>query len=78
MNIFDVLSQGKGRLNEENLSAILAFLLSPNQTHGLGDIFLRHFLKAIAQACGEEKRFNSILNDTNPIQSDILLNPHIT
>ena len=72
MNIFDVLSQGKGRLNEENLSAMLAFLLSPNQTHGLGDIFLRHFLKAIAQACGEEK-FNNILNDANPIQSDILL-----
>ena len=73
MNIFDVLSQGKGRLNEENLSAMLAFLLSPNQTHGLGDIFLRHFLKAIAQACGEENRFSSILNDANPIQSDILL-----
>ena len=73
MNIFDVLSQGKGRLNEENLSAMLAFLLSPNQTHGLGDIFLRHFLKAIAQACDEEKTFSSILNDANPIRSDILL-----
>jgi len=73
VNIFDVLSQGKGRLNEENLSAMLAFLLSPNQTHGLGDIFLRHFLKAAAQACGEENRFSNILNDANPIQSDILL-----
>lgn len=73
MNIFDVLSQGKGRLNEENMSAMLAFLLSPNQTHGLGDIFLRHFIKAIAQACDEEKPFNSILNDADPIQSDILL-----
>lgn len=74
MNIFDVLSQGKGRLNEENLSAMLAFLLSPNQSHGLSDIFLRHFLKAIAaRFCGEENRFSNIINDAKPIRADILL-----
>ncbi|RZB30703.1 MAG: hypothetical protein SRB1_02983 [Desulfobacteraceae bacterium Eth-SRB1] len=68
MNIFDVLSQGKGRLNEENLSAMLAFLLSPNQSHGLSDIFLRHFLDAIARSCGKD-----IINDAKPIRADILL-----
>lgn len=73
MNIFDVLSQGKGRLNEENLSAMLAFLLSPNQSHGLSDIFLRHFLKAIARSCGKENRFINIINDAKPIRADILL-----
>ena len=73
MNIFDALSQGKGRLNEENLSAMLAFLLSPGQPHGLGDIFLRHFLKIVAQTCGEESRFDDIINDNTPIRSDILL-----
>ena len=73
MNMFDALSQGKGRLNEENLSAMLAFLLSPGQPHGLGDIFLRHFLKIVAQTCGEEGRFDYILNDNTPIRSDILL-----
>ncbi len=73
MNIFDVLSQGKGRLNEENLSAMLAFLLSPNQSHGLSDIFLRHFLEAIARSCGEENRFSNIINDAKPIRADILL-----
>lgn len=73
MNIFDALSQGKGKLNEENLSAMLAFLLSPGQPHGLGDIFLRHFLKIVAQTCGEENRFDNILNENTPIRSDILL-----
>ncbi len=53
MNIFTVLSQGKGRLNEENLSAMLGYLLTPSQTHGLGDTFLRPFLIAVAEACGD-------------------------
>lgn len=73
MNIFDALSQGKGRLNEENLSAMLAFLLSPGQPHGLGDIFLRYFLKIVAETCGEKSRFDKILNDSRSIRSDVLL-----
>lgn len=73
MNIFKVLSQGKGRLNEENLSAMLGFLLSPAQTHGLGDIFLRQFLNMIAQKCGDKNRFDNVLNNGNPVQADVLL-----
>ncbi|MCL7749910.1 PD-(D/E)XK nuclease family protein [Halalkalibacter alkaliphilus] len=44
MNIFSALSQGKGRLNEENMSAILAYLLNPRESHGLGDTVLKEFL----------------------------------
>lgn len=73
MNIFTVLSQGKGRLNEENLSAMLGFLLSPSQTHGLGDTFLRQFLAAVADACNEPRRFDDILHSSKPIRTDILL-----
>ena len=48
MNIFNVLSQGKSRLHEPSISAMLGYLLSPHEDHGLGDTFLRGFL-TIAQ-----------------------------
>ena len=44
MNIFEILSQGKGAINEENVSAFLAYLLNPNETHGVKDIFFRKFI----------------------------------
>lgn len=47
MNIFKVLSQGNGRITETNMSAMLAYLLTPTETHGLGDVFLKKFLKII-------------------------------
>ncbi|OQX20210.1 MAG: hypothetical protein BWK80_35995 [Desulfobacteraceae bacterium IS3] len=73
MNIFKILSQGKGRLSEENLSAMLGFLLSPTQTHGLGDIFLRQFLNIVANKCGDNNRFDNVLNTAKSVQADILL-----
>jgi hypothetical protein len=73
MNIFTVLSQGNGRLNEENLSAMLAFLLSPTQTHGFGDTFLRNFLSLLAVKCEQNDRFDNILNTGNAIIAEILL-----
>ncbi|MDA3912351.1 MAG: PD-(D/E)XK nuclease family protein [Bacteroidales bacterium] len=73
MNIFAVLSQGKGRLNEENLSAMLGFLLSPSQTHGLGDIFLRQFLNIVAEECGDKSRFDNVLNTGKLLKADVLL-----
>ena len=73
MNIFEVLSQGKGRLNEENLSAMLGFLLSPSQTHGLSDIFLRRFLQVVARKCENENYFDKVLNDSEPLHADVLL-----
>ena len=40
MNILNVFSWGKVNLNEEYLSAMLAYLLSPNGSHGMSDTFL--------------------------------------
>jgi hypothetical protein len=44
MNIFSVLSQGKSRLQEPSMSALLGYLLDSNQDHGLSDTFIRAFL----------------------------------
>ncbi|ADI73373.1 hypothetical protein Metev_0458 [Methanohalobium evestigatum Z-7303] len=49
MNIFTALSQGRGSLNEENMSAMLGYLLSPEQSHGLNDVFLKKFLSSVAE-----------------------------
>lgn len=45
MNIFQVLSQGKARLHEPSISAFLGYLLDSNKDHGLGDTFIRAFIK---------------------------------
>lgn len=45
MNIFSVLSMGKSRLHETSMSAMLAYLLNPNQDHGVGNKFLKSFLE---------------------------------
>ncbi len=44
MNIFSVLSTGKSNLHEPSMSAMLAYLLSPQQDHGLGRKFIKSFL----------------------------------
>jgi hypothetical protein len=73
MNLFTVLSQGRGRLNEENLSAMLGYLLTPSQTHGLGDTFLRPFLDALAQACGDPRRFDNVVLGGTAIRAEMFL-----
>lgn len=73
MNIFTALSQGKGRLNEENLSAMLGFLLSPTKSHGFRDIFLQRFLKVVAEASGNNDRFADVLGRGSLIHADVLL-----
>jgi len=47
MNIFKTLASGSGRLYEPNVSAFLGYLLNPKEDHGLGDAFLREFLKPL-------------------------------
>ena len=47
MNIFEALSYGKGAINEENTSSFLAYLLNPEESHGLRREFLRRFLDTI-------------------------------
>jgi hypothetical protein len=45
MNIFKILAQGDGTINEPNVSAFLGYLLDPNEDHGLGSKFLERFLQ---------------------------------
>lgn len=47
MNIFKVLANGDGRINEPNVSAFLGYLLDPYQDHGLGYEFLDRFLNKV-------------------------------
>lgn len=47
MNIFYVLSQGKSRLNEIGISAVLGYFLDSRNDHGLGDIFVREFIQLV-------------------------------
>lgn len=54
INIFSALSQGKGRLNEENLTAMLGYLLNPKSEHGLSDLFLYRFLEAIGKESNKD------------------------
>ncbi len=72
MNIFRALSQGYGRLNEQNMSAMLGFLLAPYEAHGMSDGFLRRFLEAVANNCNDPSRFNNILNNNNRINAQVL------
>ncbi|RBP52975.1 PD-(D/E)XK nuclease family protein [Arenicella xantha] len=44
MNLFKILANGNGSLNEPNVSAFLGYLLDPNQNHGLEFVFLERFL----------------------------------
>ena len=56
MNIFQALSQGKSRLHEPSMSAMLGYLLDSNRDHGLGDAFVRQFLEAV-----DKERFRELL-----------------
>jgi hypothetical protein len=57
MNIFHVLSQGKSRLHEPSMSAMLGYLLDSNKDHGLGDVVVRSLLETL-----DEPRFKNILS----------------
>jgi hypothetical protein len=57
MNIFKVLASGKGSFQEEQASAIIAWLLNPRMEHGLGFAFLSRFVEAVA---GKHTALNDI------------------
>lgn len=59
MNIFRVLAQGDGTINEPNVSAFLGYLLNPTEDHGLDSLFLEEFLKQHYQFC---KKFRKTSN----------------
>lgn len=47
MNIFEIFCDGKGRINETNMSSILNFMLDPVRPHGYGCASLARFLMPI-------------------------------
>lgn len=55
MNIFKILANGNGSVNENNISAFLGYLLDPNANHSLGHAFLERFLEDVITA---EEGFN--------------------
>jgi PD-(D/E)XK nuclease superfamily len=61
MNIFQVLSQGKSRLHEPSMSAMLGYLLDSNKDHGLGDAFIRVFLSTIDEDAFKEFLFSNFI-----------------
>ncbi len=72
MNIFRALSQGYGRLNEENLSAMLGFLLAPYEPHGMSDVFLRRFLEAISRKSGNPSYFDKLIYSPSTINAQVV------
>ncbi len=47
MNIFRILSSHDGSINEPNVSSFLAYLLNPNEDHGLSGLLLQEILNEI-------------------------------
>lgn len=64
MNIFKILSNGDGSVQEPNVSAYLGYLLDPNQEHGLQDNFLKIFLEPIIE---DSNIMNNIKNSENSV-----------
>jgi len=62
MNIFTVLSQGKARLHEPSISAVLKYLLTPTSEHGIGELFLRSFLELCQKDHDDPDLFKDILS----------------
>lgn len=49
MNIFRILSSNDGSINEPNVSSFLAYLLDPNEDHGLSSLLLQEILNQIIE-----------------------------
>ncbi|GAB0169758.1 PD-(D/E)XK nuclease family protein [Lysinibacillus sp. CTST325] len=59
MNIFKVLSSNDGSINEPNVTSFLAYLLDPNENHGLGSRFVESFLTPIVLA--NKEQYNELI-----------------
>ncbi|AEH01982.1 PD-(D/E)XK nuclease family protein [Lacinutrix sp. 5H-3-7-4] len=55
MNIFKILANGHGSINENNISAFLGYLLDPKADHSLGYTFLEKFLEPVIS---KDENFN--------------------
>lgn len=49
MNIFRILSSNDGSINEPNVSSFLAYLLNPNEDHGISSLLLQEILNDITE-----------------------------
>ena len=49
MNIFRILSSNDGSINEPNVSSFLAYLLDPNEDHGISSLLLQEILNDIIE-----------------------------
>lgn len=49
MNIFRILSSNDGSINEPNVSSFLAYLLDPNEDHGISSLLLQEMLIDITE-----------------------------
>lgn len=59
MNIFKILANGDGTINEANISAFLGYLLDPYQDHGLGHEFLDRIMQKMEFLKSEDSMFNT-------------------
>ena len=64
MNIFKILSSNDGTLKEPNVSSFLAYLLDPNEDHGLGDSLLKSILSDFESL--KDKDFSDYDVEVNP------------
>jgi len=77
LNIFTALSQGKGSLNENNMSAMLSYLLNSHQDHGLKDTFLKKFLKLLNEITNQKlfSKSNLFLDNSRNLNVEVTLEP---
>lgn len=74
MNIFHVLSQGKSRLHEPSMSAMLGYLLDSSKDHGLGDAFIRIFLNKLNASLFKDHLSHSFINSQVSLEEPYQLN----
>ena len=57
MNIFRILSSNDGAIKEPNVSSFLAYLLNPNEDHGISGMLLKPKLSGLNEV---KKRFTQV------------------
>lgn len=66
MNIFRILSSNDGSINEPNVSSFLAYLLDPNEDHGISSLLLQEVLNDFIEINDQfltKLKFNNRITD---------------
>lgn len=81
MNIFKILSQHDGSINEPNVSSFLAYLLDPKEDHGLSSLLLQSILEEYHKQDGnffKELLYNKSIRDlSNHSEYSIEIRPEL-